>query len=155
MKREAKFVCTAAVSKARINAHGDIYPCELINTTVVGNLKKQTLAEIWASEYRTQLRGHILGYKPKRCGGCNHVSDCEPCAATRGYNQEGHMEAPISEACMLTTASLVAQGREMAADSPFRKLVGESCVDTILSEGASSGMNMPLVQILRRRASVH
>ena len=26
MKRKTKFVCTAAVSKARISAHGDIYP---------------------------------------------------------------------------------------------------------------------------------
>jgi radical SAM protein with 4Fe4S-binding SPASM domain len=136
MKREAKFICTAAVSKARINAHGDIYPCELINTAVVGNLKKQTLAEIWAAPRRTKMREQILGYKPTRCGGCNHVSDCEPCAAMRGFfMDENHMDAPVSEACMLTTASLIAQGKELAANSPFKGLVDESaCMTAVMAQ---------------------
>lgn len=136
MKREAKFVCTAAVSKARISAHGDIYPCELINTAVVGNLKKHSLKEIWDSKWRTSLREKILSYTPNRCGGCNHVSDCEPCAAMRGfYLHEGHVEDPVSEACMLTTASLLAQGKELEENSPFRALTGEpSCVSTILAQ---------------------
>lgn len=137
MKREAKFICTAAVSKARISAHGDIYPCELINTAVVGNLKRNTLAEIWDSKWRTSLREKILGYKPNRCGGCNHVSDCEPCAAMRGFFlHEGHMEDPVSEACMLTTASLLSQGKELAPNSPFRALTGEpSCISTVMAQG--------------------
>lgn len=136
MKREATFVCTAAVSKARINSHGDIYPCELINTAVVGNLKKQTLAEIWASPRRTKLREQILGYKPTRCGGCNHVSDCEPCAAMRGFFiDENHMDAPVSEACMLTTASLLSRGKELSANSPFKVLANESaCVTAVMAQ---------------------
>lgn len=136
MKRETKFICTAAVSKARITAHGDIYPCELINTAIVGSLKRQTLAEIWASDRRTKLREQILSYKPNRCGGCNHVSDCQPCAAMRGFHlDEGHMEAPVSEACMLTTASILSQGRELPANSLFRGLTDEpSCVTTVLAQ---------------------
>src|SRR5262249_31084615 len=101
MHREVEFVCTAAASKARITASADVYPCELINTASLGNLKRQPLAEIWASPYRSEMRAAILGYKPKRCGGCSHTADCEPCAAMRGFNQDGHMEAPVSEACLL------------------------------------------------------
>lgn len=136
MKKETKFICTAAVSKARINAHGDIYPCELINTAVVGNLKKQTLAEIWASDRRTKMRQQILGYKPTRCGGCNHVSDCQPCAAMRGFQlSEDHMDAPVSEACMLTTASILSQGRELPVNSLFQGFTdAPSCVTTVLAQ---------------------
>ena len=48
----------------------------------------------------------------------------------------GHMEDPVSEACMLTTASLLARGEELAANSPFKNLTGDpSCVTTILSQG--------------------
>ena len=146
MKREANFVCTAAVSKARVSAHGDIYPCELINTAVVGNLKKNTLAEIWDSQWRTSLREKILSYKPNRCGGCNHVSDCEPCAAMRGfYLHEGHLEDPVSEACMLTTASLLSQGKELEENSRFRSIAGEpDCVSTILSQTPQPGRRASL-----------
>ena len=146
MNRKTNFICTAAISKARINAHGDIYPCELINTAVVGNLKKNTLKEIWDSKWRTSLREKILDYKPNRCGGCNHVSDCEPCAAMRGFFlHEGHMEDPVSEACMLTTAALMSKGKELAENSPFKKFTGEpSCVSTILSQTQQPGRRASL-----------
>jgi radical SAM protein with 4Fe4S-binding SPASM domain len=135
MKHDTKIICTAAVSKARINARGDIYPCELMSTVVVGNLKQQTLKEIWASKSRQELREKILNYKPNRCHGCNHVSDCEPCAAMRGFGQEGHLEAPVSEACMLTTAGLVAHGQDLGENSPFRSLSNDSCMAAVLAEG--------------------
>lgn len=146
MKRKTNFVCTAAISKARISAHGDIFPCELINTAVVGNLKKHTLKEIWDSKWRTSLREKILDYKPNRCGGCNHVSDCEPCAAMRGfYLHQEHMEDPVSEACMLTTAALMSKGKELAENSPFKKFTDEpSCVSTILSQTQQPGRRASL-----------
>ncbi len=78
-----------------------------------------------------------MGYKPNRCHGCNHVSDCEPCAAIRGFGEPGHMEAPVSEACMLTTASLMAQGKDLGENSPFRILSNESnqgCMATVLAQ---------------------
>jgi radical SAM protein with 4Fe4S-binding SPASM domain len=148
--REVEFVCTAAASKARITASADVYPCELINTASLGNLKRQTLAEIWDSPYRAEMRAAILGYKPKRCGGCNHTADCEPCAAMRGFNQEGHMEAPVSEACLLTTASLLAQGKVMEPSSPFQKFA-ESCIDQVLAADQNSGPHHNLVQIMTAR----
>lgn len=145
--REVEFICTAASSKARITAHADVYPCELINTVSLGNLKTQTLAEIWSSKRRADMRAAILGYKPRRCGGCSHTSDCEPCAAMRGFGQPGDMEAPVSEACLLTTASILAQGRTLEESSPFQKF-GDSCFDQIMS---AQGNKNDLVQIMTGR----
>jgi radical SAM protein with 4Fe4S-binding SPASM domain len=154
MKRETNFICTAAVSKARINAHGDIYPCELINTAVVGNLKQQTLAEIWASGRRTRLREEILGYKPARCGGCNHVSDCQPCAAMRGFHiDENHLEAPVSEACMLTTANILSQGRELPVHSLFEGKT-DDCMSAVLAqdEGRTGKTFLPVLPNVSQQA---
>lgn len=152
LTRETKFFCTAALSKARITARGDVFPCELINTVIMGNLRKQTLAEIWGSQFRARLREDILNYKPNRCGSCGHTSDCEPCAAMRGFNQEGHMEAPVSEACLMTTASLISRGKELEASSPFRQYAND-CVQTIVSQENIPVNNSRLVQIMRSRAT--
>jgi radical SAM protein with 4Fe4S-binding SPASM domain len=139
--------CSAGASKARINAAGDVYPCDLISNVVVGNLYKNTLAEIWSSTWRADLRQQILGYKPHRCGGCGHKSDCVPCAALRGFNQEGHMEAPVSEACMLTTANLLSRGKEIAPNSPAGEALKGGCIDQLLSQNAGEMLKRSLIQI--------
>jgi radical SAM protein with 4Fe4S-binding SPASM domain len=138
-------MCTAAVSKVRINAAGDIYPCDLISNAIVGNLYKNTLAEIWASKWRGELREQILGYKPVRCGGCGHATECTPCAALRGFNQEGHMEAPVSEACMLTTSNLLSRGKELAVNSPAGPSIGN--MGHLLAQNAGQMIKDSLVQI--------
>jgi radical SAM protein with 4Fe4S-binding SPASM domain len=149
LKRETSFVCTAAVAKSRITARGEVYPCELINTASMGNLKQQSLADIWSSQRRQKLREAIIGYKPHRCGGCHHTSDCEPCAAMRGFNQENHMEQPVSEACFMTTASLIAHGKTPDKSSFFQN--DEDCVSSILAQNTMA--SSPLVQIMRTRAA--
>jgi hypothetical protein len=61
------------------------------------------------------------------------------------YLHEGHMEDPVSEACMLTTASLLSQGKELEENSPFRSLTGEpSCVSTVLSQAHVPGRRASL-----------
>jgi radical SAM protein with 4Fe4S-binding SPASM domain len=110
--------CTAARGKGRITAHGDIYPCNVINNVSLGNLKEHSLEEIWDSPWRTELHNRIINYRPKRCGACSNAHECAPCAATRGFNHDGHMDAPVSEACMITIADLLSRGREFAPESP-------------------------------------
>lgn len=149
---ETNFLCTAALGKARITAHGEVFPCELINTASLGNLRRQTLAEMWDSMRRQKLRQEILGYKPNRCKSCSHTSDCEPCAAMRGFNQPEHMEAPVSEACFITTASLVSQGKN-ANDTTFFQQGGDSCVSALLN-GEGSQQQSTLVQIMSARSGV-
>jgi radical SAM protein with 4Fe4S-binding SPASM domain len=139
-------LCTAAVTKGRISAAGDIYPCELINTATVGNLYRNTLAEIWASRWRTELRSQILGYKPHRCGGCGHSSDCVPCAAMRGFNLENHMEAPVSEACLLTTADLISRGKTIADNSPAGA-AAKGCVEHLMAKNVGRMIKDALIQI--------
>lgn len=137
-------LCSAAVSKARINAAGDIYPCDLISNAVVGNLYKDTLDGIWSSRRREELRSEILGYKPKRCTSCGHSSDCSPCAALRGFHQENDMDAPVSEACMFTTSKLMSLGKEIARNSPAG---AADCIDHLLAQNAGRMIRQSLVQI--------
>jgi radical SAM protein with 4Fe4S-binding SPASM domain len=111
LERKSTFICTAARSKARITAHGEVFPCQLINTVSLGNLNAHSFADLWAAERRQVLRQDILGYQPKRCGSCEHTSECEPCAALRGYNEPGHMDEPISTACLHTSAALLAKNQ--------------------------------------------
>jgi radical SAM protein with 4Fe4S-binding SPASM domain len=142
-------LCTAAVTKGRITSSGDVYPCELINTATLGNLYRSTLAEIWASKWRTDLRNQILNYKPVRCSGCGHHSDCVPCAAMRGFNLEGHMEAPVSEACLLTTADLLSRGKTIAPNSPAG-VAAKGCIDHVLAQNTGQMIQQSLVQITAR-----
>ena len=88
---------------------GLIYPCELIDTVVVGNVYDHQLAEIWTSAWRTNLRDQILNYKPARCGTCELWADCVPCAAMRGFRVETTKNASVFEACLLTTADLLSR----------------------------------------------
>jgi radical SAM protein with 4Fe4S-binding SPASM domain len=140
--------CTAARGKGRITAHGDIYPCNVINNASLGNLKQNSFDEIWASPWRNELRNMITNYKPKRCGTCSNSQECVPCAATRGFNQENHMDAPVSEACMITTADLLSRGREFSPDSPVGKVAG-GCADIALASNAGQLVNQGLIQITR------
>jgi radical SAM protein with 4Fe4S-binding SPASM domain len=146
-------LCTAATFKARINAAGDIYPCDLISNVVIGNLYQNTLAEIWASQRRADIRQTVLDYKPGRCGGCGHTTDCNPCAALRGFNLDGHMpEAQVSEACMLTTANLISRGKTIAANSPAGAAAAAKgdCFDHVLSQNAGQMLRQALIQITSR-----
>jgi radical SAM protein with 4Fe4S-binding SPASM domain len=137
--------CTAASAKVRINAAGDIYPCDLISNVTLGNLHKNTLEEIWGAQWRQDLRNQIVGYKPHRCNGCGHSPDCTPCAALRGFNQEGHMEATVSEACMLTTSNLVSRGKEIMPNSPAGR--AKASAEQLLAQNAGELIKKSLVQI--------
>ncbi|MBB5062257.1 PqqD family peptide modification chaperone [Granulicella mallensis] len=138
--------CTAARGKGRITSHGDIYPCNVINNASLGNLRTTSLEDIWASPWRNELRESIVNYKPTRCGSCSNDPDCVPCAATRGFNQEHHEEAPVSEACMITTADLLYRGRAMAPDSPVARVAASMGSDPY-AQNAGNLIHGGLVQI--------
>jgi hypothetical protein len=66
------------------------------------------------------------------------------------------MDAPVSEACLLTTAGLLAQGKELAANSPFRILNNENsdCVSAILAHGTEPEAKSPF-RILTNQRPAH
>jgi len=57
-----------------IGLHGDIYPCEFITQTVLGNLKTQTFGEIYDSEMANLIRSHK--FRNGKCGECEHLDLC-------------------------------------------------------------------------------
>ncbi|MFX0025214.1 MAG: radical SAM protein [Candidatus Hermodarchaeota archaeon] len=57
-----------------IGIHGEVYPCEFITQTVLGNLKKQSFKEIYNSEMASILREHRDRHG--KCGECEHLDLC-------------------------------------------------------------------------------
>ncbi len=57
-----------------IGLHGDVYPCEFITQTVLGNLKTQTFKEIYESEMCKLIRDRKI--RKGKCGECEHLDLC-------------------------------------------------------------------------------
>ncbi|MFW9864604.1 MAG: radical SAM protein [Candidatus Thorarchaeota archaeon] len=57
-----------------VGIHGDVYPCEFITKTVLGNLKNQSFKEIYESEMASVLREHRD--RKGKCGECEHLDLC-------------------------------------------------------------------------------
>lgn len=74
--------CSAGISQAVVSYDGNVYPCPYIRDKSAGNLREQSLAEIWHNEdyfgpLRTFDPSHLkgkcgtCGYRPQFCtGGC-------------------------------------------------------------------------------------
>ena len=57
-----------------IGIHGEVYPCEFITQTVLGNLKTQSFKEIYESDMANMLRDHKV--RKGKCGTCEHLDLC-------------------------------------------------------------------------------
>lgn len=57
-----------------IGIHGEVYPCEFITQTILGDLKKQSFKEIYDSEMASILRDHRNRHG--KCGECHHLDLC-------------------------------------------------------------------------------
>lgn len=57
-----------------VGVHGEVYPCEFITQTELGNLKTHSFKEIYESEIAVQLREHKI--RKGKCGECEHLELC-------------------------------------------------------------------------------
>lgn len=71
-------ICPICKSSLCVSNGGDVYPCEGLQRFILGNLSKQSLAEIWSSPKVKQLRNLTFGDFPK-CGSCLNKKFCTTC----------------------------------------------------------------------------
>ncbi|HSV49420.1 MAG TPA: radical SAM protein [Candidatus Acidoferrales bacterium] len=71
--------CRAGVSRLSIDSDGSIYPCNFVvgdPRWVMGNLKEQSLEQIWFSQKWLFFRGQTTLKDLKTCGDCKKRKDC-------------------------------------------------------------------------------
>ena len=66
--------CTAAKLSAFIDPYGNVQPCSMWND-IIGNLKKQSFEEIWASEKLRETRKAVV---EERCPNCWTPCEAQP-----------------------------------------------------------------------------
>lgn len=71
--KEKQFVCDHLENTLTIRANGDVVPCcyDLTSTCILGNIKKNSIKEIWNGKKLAALRKKInVGNKSKLCENC-------------------------------------------------------------------------------------
>lgn len=83
---KAQPVCGVGYDNCCITANGDVYPCAGWQDYVLGNVYRQSLAEIWENSERIkELRKITMASFPK-CVECEARDYCRPCLV-RNYNE--------------------------------------------------------------------
>lgn len=77
--------CSAGIVSCAIDENGDVIPCLPLYTVVVGNIKNNSLMDIWNnSEIFKNLRDRAK--LQGKCGKCEYVFSCGGCRAESFYN---------------------------------------------------------------------
>ena len=107
-------VCTAGISRFRIDPHGNLCPCELIPNSSFGNIKKQSVHEMLCSTEREKfLKKMEYHAERQKCSTCDMKKYCNYCPAL--FLQENKsFEIPSEYLCKITTtkAQLVEKRKE-------------------------------------------
>ena len=82
-----------------LNSKGEYYPCSGMHGYVLGNVRNETLTEVWRGEEMEYLRGLKNNDFPK-CAECDHRPFCKVCPAFN-YNATGSLFEPIPAKCAL------------------------------------------------------
>ena len=91
-------VCDIGVARLYLNAKGDYYPCDCMHEYVLGNVRENTLAEVWKGEKLNYLR--LLKNKDfDKCANCEHRPWCKVCPAFN-FNATGNLFTSIPEKCV-------------------------------------------------------
>lgn len=79
-------VCGVGYDNCCITANGDVYPCAGWQDYVLGNVYKQTLADIWENSERIKKLRKITMASFPQCITCDARNYCRPCLV-RNYNE--------------------------------------------------------------------
>lgn len=101
-----KRVCDVGNSGLCIAANGDCYPCSGFQGYVVGNVRKQSLAEIWNhSETLKKLRGMTWADFPE-CLKCEAFQFCSMCLVRNFNANHGDLLKPTSHQCEISRINM-------------------------------------------------
>lgn len=82
-------VCDIGEARLYLNAKGDYYPCDCMHGYVLGNVRENSLAEIWTGEKLRYLRG-LKNRDFGSCAVCENRPWCKVCPAAN-FNATGDL----------------------------------------------------------------
>ena len=91
-------VCDIGEGRLYLNAKGNYYPCDCMHEYVLGNVRENSLEEIWTGEklnYLRSLKNKDFG----TCASCVHRPWCKVCPAAN-FNATGDLFKAIPEKCV-------------------------------------------------------
>lgn len=115
-------VCGVGYDNCCITANGDVYPCAGWQGYVLGNVYKQSLAEIWENSNRIKDLRKITQESFPQCIHCEALAYCNRCLV-RNYNESnGDMFATPKHFCDIAFLNkrLVEEYEEKAKDLIYR-----------------------------------
>lgn len=99
IKPPNKGLCTAGIQRVRIDAKGNVYPCELLRVDF-GNVRGSSFVDIMSTQ-------KVLGYikdihaLPQSCGSCAKNGNCPRCPGL-AHHEDGNLLGSSSKACRET-----------------------------------------------------
>lgn len=94
----AQKACGAGSDSLCLAANGDFYPCPAFGDYVVGNVYKQSLAEVWQHSPQLNQVRNVTKAKFPKCAVCKDRDYCSICLC-RNYNETGDMFTPAEHFC--------------------------------------------------------
>lgn len=76
---EYDYICPVCKHSFCISNVGDVYPCEGWQSLKLGNVKEQTLKEIWENGYMTSKLRNLTYKDFPQCNSCKYKSFCSVC----------------------------------------------------------------------------
>ncbi len=99
-------VCDIGAMRLYLNAKGNYYPCDSMHEYVLGNVRENTVAEIWKGEKLNYLRG-LKNRDFGECATCGNRPWCKVCPAAN-FNATGdlfkHHPCSCELACVVREA---------------------------------------------------
>ena len=92
-------VCDIGETRMYLNAKGDYYPCGAMHGYVLGNVRENTMREIWTGEKLDYLRG-LKNRDFGACTSCDKRPWCKVCPAAN-FNATGDLFKHHPDACAL------------------------------------------------------
>ena len=92
-------VCDIGETRMYLNAKGDYYPCSAMHEYVLGNLRENTMSEIWTGEKLNYLRG-LKNRDFGTCASCEKRPWCKVCPAAN-FNATGDLFKHPPNMCTL------------------------------------------------------
>jgi len=92
-------VCDIGSARLYLNAKGNYYPCDSMHEYVLGNVRENTVEEIWKGEKLNYLRG-LKNRDFGACASCQNRPWCKVCPAAN-FNATGNLFQHHQNTCAL------------------------------------------------------
>ena len=103
-------VCDVGNGRLYLNAQGNYYPCDSMHDYVLGNVRENTLEEVWKGEKLNYLRG-LKNKDFGTCASCENRPWCKVCPAAN-FNATRNLFTPPPGHCEFAKVIREVYGRD-------------------------------------------